>query len=216
MILLVTIFQGGPVYNEGSSNSSWVQLITVIISLIALRVAYGSYRASKRNSRTAQIAIIQGRLSEKAKEINLQDINPNDHRIWEEKDASISHVVSNIITAKLLIDEAINSSDGYLKEEDKQLLFDQFYLQLHTSIIEYIWENKITESFPKAWRGTFHIAKQLSYCSELFIPSYNKYGNASPPSILTAVNSFENDKDATWERLNKENARIAKLKSSNQ
>lgn len=164
-LLLAITFQSGEFYYEGSSAPSY---IPIIISAIAACIALFGLRFQ-------MFSLIKNQLAEKARECN-KNIDPETQAIIG-KHQNISLVVSSIITGKLLIDKTF-----FIFPYEKQSLIDQFYLQLHTSIIEYIKANTVTTAFGEGI-VYYTLVAQLDYCHVMFSNSIKKFGNALPKEI---------------------------------
>jgi len=180
MTLLFTItFQSGDFFYEDSNVPSH---LAILISIVAAFIAFIGVRSQI-------ISLIKNQLADKARECN-KNINAETHRIIETPQ-NISHVVSTIITGKLLLDRVIkNSRVFFLFGLGKQSLIDQFYFQLHTSIIEYIIANTITPTFEEG-QVKEHIKFQLNYCNKLFGESIKNYGNATPKEIQDQLTKYK-------------------------
>lgn len=173
----IITFQNGEFILESSNILEF--LATIIVAIMAAGIAFLS-------ARFQAISLLQTQITEKAKECN-SNIDPITHEIILYPQ-NISNVVSAIITTEQLIDKVIKGASFLFLS--KQSLIDQFYLQLHTSIIEYIKKNEITPSFEDNIIK-YHIELQLKYCNELFNKSIEKYGNATPKVITEQLNAYK-------------------------
>lgn len=115
-----------------------IQLITavssIMVALAALRIALAAFKHQ-------MITLILSQLHEKAKESN--DYLNEELQIKKEPQ-SISGILSAIITAKQLIKLHYKKYSRWLLFYRKQFLIDNFHLQLHTSIRDWI---RGTQSF---------------------------------------------------------------------
>jgi hypothetical protein len=155
------------------------ELLAIFISFLAIVMAYFAVRYQV-------LSLCQSQISDKAKDCN-KNIDNATQRIIETPQ-NISHVVSTIITTEQLIDRIIGKR-VYLFIT-KASLIEQLYLQLHTSIIEYIKKNTITETF-KEGQVKYHIGLQLDYCKRLFEKAIQKYGNATPKEINDKIEEYK-------------------------
>ncbi len=185
MILLIDInFQSGDFYYSSAKLHDY---LPIIISAIALFVAF-------INVRFQMISLIQRQLADKAKDCN-DNINSETQQIIDTPQTK-SKIVSSIVTANLLINRLTKSNCLFFPFGfGKQSLIDQFYLQLHTSIIEYIIAGNNRNS-PDIVEGQidYHIGLQLNYCNKLFCNSIKKFGNATPREIEIELNKFKESK----------------------
>jgi len=172
----IITFQNGE-FNYTSPDI--LNFLAIIISIIATIIAYLA-------ARFQILSLLQNQLADKAKECNT-NLDPETHMIII-KLQNISHVVSTIITTEYLIERVLKQ--GRLLLIRKQSLIDQFYLQLHTSIIDYIRKNKITPAFEDGI-VKYHVELQLEHCHNLFTRSIEKYGNATPKEINDKLEAFK-------------------------
>jgi hypothetical protein len=177
IILFSIIFQSGEFHNE---SSKLIQLVPIFVSLIAVAIAYFA-------ARFQGLSLIQNQIANKAKECN-ENIDKNTQRILN-MPQNISHIVSTIINTEKLIDRIIKRKGTFFFFK-KTSLIDQLYLQLHTSIIDYISQNTITPDFEEG-QVKFHIKLQLDYCHRLFSSSIKEYGNATPKEIKKKLNEYK-------------------------
>jgi hypothetical protein len=154
-------------------------MVAISVSLLATFIAYLAVRYQV-------LSLCQSQVSEKAKECN-KNINPTTQGVIETPQ-NISHIVSTIITTEQLINRTIGKRFYFLIT--KASLIDQLYLQLHTSIIDYIIRNTITKTFAEG-QVKYHIMLQLDYCNKLFKKSSEKYGNATPEEINKKLKEYK-------------------------
>jgi len=184
MVLLLGItFQSGDFYYSTSNSTGYFVLI---VSVIAVFISFINFRFQL-------ISLVQKQLTDKANLCN-ENIDKETQRILDTPH-NISKIVSSIITAKFLVERLTEKKVrmiffpfGY----GRQSLIDHFYLQLHSSIIDYIMKNTITPSFQEG-RVKFHLKLQLDYCSRFFIKSISKYGNATPKEIQDELDKYDNE-----------------------
>ena len=175
LISLIT-FQNGDFYYESTNTS---EILAISISLVATLIAYFAVRYQV-------LALCQTQISDKAKECN-KNINIETQRIIETSH-NISHVVSTIITTEQLVNRIIGKR--FYLFITKASLIEQLYLQLHTSIIEYIIKNTITSTFEEG-QVKYHLELQLDYCNRLFKKSIQKYNNATPREINDKLEEYK-------------------------
>ena len=111
-------------------------ILALTIASLALMVAISSIRYQI-------ISMINMQLADKAKECN----NYLDTNAMPPKSAhKVSGIVSSIITADELLDHHLKFKKyTVLIFLNKQSLLEQFYLQLHTSIREYLKKKSLTD-----------------------------------------------------------------------
>jgi len=112
----------------------YVSILAAIIAFIAVGIGFITLRFSIYSN-------IQNLLSEKAKDCNKYILIDKHNLI--ETEGNISAVVTNIVFAKELLKVNYRSYLLVLWGLGRQALKDQFYLQLHTSIIVFIKNKKL-------------------------------------------------------------------------
>lgn len=106
----------------------------VLIAVLALIVAIISIRCQI-------ISLIQIQLADKARECNKY-LDSNSQ--IPKESANISGILSSAITARQLLDYQLKSKKYYiLIFLNRETLIDQFYLQLHTSIREFLKKHQL-------------------------------------------------------------------------
>jgi hypothetical protein len=131
LISILTISIDNLRINTQELNEVVMSIIGLIVALLALLVAISGVRYQL-------ITMINSQLADKAKECN-GNLNSNDQPDWHAN--KLSGLVSSIITTKQLLDSHFeNKFLRALLLNDKQIFINQFYLQLHTSVIEFLKE----------------------------------------------------------------------------
>ena len=176
LIFSITFQEGDFLYENSTDNLAiFISIVAVVLTSLGVRFQI--------------LSMLKNQLANKAAECN-KNINQETHAIIENTQ-NISHVVSLIITGELLVNRVFKSSRFFFPfGYGKQSLMDQFYFQLHTSIVEYIIKNQITSTF-KEDRVKYHITLQLNYCHKLFKKSTEKYGNATPKEIQDKLKDYK-------------------------
>ena len=180
MILLFDIpFQSGDFYYSTSISNNYV---AIFISLLALFISYINVRYQK-------ISLIQKQLANKAKDCN-DNIDPITQGLII-TNQNKSKVVSAIITAYSLVERQTKNWLFFPFGYGKQSLIDQFYLQLHTSIVDYIKNySKSENSEIVDGQVEFHIGLQSEYCHKIFAKSIISYRNATPDEIEEKLRQY--------------------------
>lgn len=89
------------------------------------------------------ISLLNAQLSDKAKECNNNLMADNMSKIPTEND-KISGIISSIITAEEILNYNVYKvRKNILWKINDQILIDQFYLQLHTTIREFLMKENI-------------------------------------------------------------------------
>lgn len=109
-----------------------IAICALIVSVIALFVGY-------INLRTSVVSMIENQLSNKAKECNKY-IEEKTQAIKQETHY-ISAILTSIIFAATLLDLYYKSYRFILLRIGKKSCLDRFYLELHTSVIEFVKNN---------------------------------------------------------------------------
>ncbi len=125
--------------------------LELLIISLTLLVSFAAVCLAIYAARIQRISIILLQLSEKAKEANSY---LDDYSRISLKEYTISGIVSTLITARQLLrynfyrikNEKRNGRKFILMRLNEQYFIDQFYLQLHTTIREWINKDELNSS----------------------------------------------------------------------
>lgn len=113
----------------------WIAIVISVIALvIALYVGYYTIRLQV-------ISAIENKLTNKAKECNKYIISVDQRFPLETHSASA--IISSILYASHILDLQFNTYNVFLWKSKQQGFKDVFYLELHTSISEYVHRNQL-------------------------------------------------------------------------
>jgi hypothetical protein len=115
---------------EDCYQTDYMSIMALIVAVIALIVGVYAIRYQI-------IALLSTQLSDKAKESN-EKLMPGALRIIPPYEASVSTILSSIITAEEILNYQMYKNKYSFLSLNAQSLVDQFYLQLHTTIREFI------------------------------------------------------------------------------
>jgi hypothetical protein len=111
-------------------QTDYTSIVALVVAVIALIVGVYAIRYQI-------IALLSAQLADKAKESN-EKLMPGGLSIMPPYEGSISTILSSIITAEEILNYQVYKNKYSFLSLNVQSLVDQFYLQLHTTIREFI------------------------------------------------------------------------------
>ena len=117
-----------------------------IIAVIALVVSAVSLAVTYRSTRHQIISTILSHLTDKSAEINtyiqnrLDSSQKGNYEGFSLTELDISHIGTNVVSSRQLLDLHYKKHDLYLSLSDKQYIVNSYYLQLHATIRTKLWE----------------------------------------------------------------------------
>jgi len=129
---------GQPLHIICEQASDHMGLLTNGIAFLALVVAV---LVGYHTIQLQIVAAIQSQLTNKAKEANKYIVE-KDQRFPMETH-NVSAIVSSILHAGYILDLQFSTYKFFLIKRKKQQFIDLFYLELHTSVGEYIQRNQL-------------------------------------------------------------------------
>lgn len=156
-----------PLGNNMSLNI-FLTILTIIIACVATWIAF-------INARFQIVMLILNQLSDKAKQTN-EHLNKEKMKIHFNIKSNVSGFISSIVTAEQLLNYNFKEHWFLLLGAGKQGFIDQFYLQLHTSIRQYVGRDiESTKQSLDAFCPDQQLLQQFNNVCKFLDKSFSKF-----------------------------------------
>lgn len=162
-----------------------------IIDILALIVALIAFFVSYKATLFQKISLIDTQLSDKAKECN-NNLDISDLSAFPKKEDKVSGILSAIITGEEILALQVLPKT-WIFSINRQLRIDLLYLQLHTTIREFLKKDSLNNQDLEESRHLEVLKKQFLRCKQFLAVSIQKNEDGIFEKLHTRTNLKTSD-----------------------